>query len=308
MELPYFLECDDDEGLVRWRSRATFHEDRITLAFSNGLRSKVFDVPKPFTFKGIADIISEMPCCITLIGKAGPLITELSRPPVKIALPEKGSKYTPMVGHLTKSLQSKGIDFPSGQIIRIGMDALDRLGDVDQMICLPDFLSCFYGNSINSREFARVWRESAQRSQKILNSCRYHPTQLVTVARFILHELEGTMPDTLPEKLNNLGQISGISKPVTRLSHDKLKGLMAMRENLLEIRRTQKGKFEHVALLKEVEKAISLVVAGVFKRHAQHADLAYLNRRPYALSFWLCFGGSIVESMGRLAKSRIEEC
>lgn len=308
MELPYFLECDDDEGLVRWRSKATFHEDKITLAFTRGQRSKVFDIPKPVSFKNLSEIVSQMPCCITLIGKAGPLITELSRPPVKIALPEKGSKYTPMVGHLTKSLQAKGIDFPSGQIIRIGMDALDRLGDFDQMIVLPDFLANFYGKTVSSKWFAENWRNWAKRSEAILEACDYHPTQLVTVARFILHELEGTMPDPLPARLANLGAIEGISKPMTKKAHEKLEGLMAMRENLLEIRRDKKEEFEHTALLKEVEKAISLIVAGVFKRHAQNADLFYLNRRPYAFSFWLCFGGEIVEAMGRLAKSRIEEC
>ncbi len=308
MELPYFLECDDDEGLVRWRSKASFFEDKITLSFTRGQRSKVFDIPKPVSFANLAKIVSEMPCCITLIGKAGPLITELSRPPVKIALPEKGSKYTPMVGHLTKSLQAKGIDFPSGQIIRIGMDALNRLGDFDQTITLPDFLASFYGKTVSSKWFASNWRESAKRSETILETCNYHPTQLVTVARFILHELEGTMPNPLPARLANLGNIEGISKPLTAKAHQKLKGFMAMRENLLEIRRTKREKFEHPELLAEVEKAISLIVAGVFKRHAQNADLSYLNRRPYAFSFWLCFGGEIVEAMGRLAKSRIEEC
>lgn len=309
MELPYFLQCDDDnEGLVRWRTKAIFEEDNIRLAFTRGQRIKEFTLLKPFTNADIAKTISQMPCCISLIGKAGPLITELSRPPLTIALPEKGSKYTPMVGHLTNGLIANGVDFPRGSILRIGMDALDRLDQVDGEIRLPSFLSCFYGLWVDGKSFAQNWRKQAKKSQDILDACHYHPTQLVSVARFILAELDGKIEKKLPERLAKLGNISGISKPVTELAANKLRELMSTRESLLAIRRTQQKEFKDQNKLIEIDKAISLIIAGVFKRHAQHADLFYLNRRPYAFSFWLCFGGEIVESMGRQATARIEEC
>ncbi len=309
MELPYFLQCDDDnKGLVRWRTKAVFEENNVKLAFYRGQIVKQFDITKPFTNTDIAKTISQMPCCISLIGKAGPLITELSRPPLTIALPEKGSKYTPMVGHLTKGLIARGVDFPNGTILRIGMDALDRLDQVGGKLRLPSFLSCFYGEWVEGKWFADNWRTQAGKSQDILEACHYHPTQLVSIARFILAELDGNLPNPLPERLKKLGNISGISKPMTKKSAKKLRQLMDVRESLLEIRRLQKKDFKDQKELAKVDKAISLVIAGVFKRHAQHADLFYLNRRPYAFSFWLCFGGSIVESMGRLATARVEEC
>lgn len=309
MELPYFLQCDDDnEGLVRWRTKAIFEENSIRLAFTRGQRVKEFTLSKPFTNADIAKTISQMPCCISLIGKAGPLITELSRPPLTIALPEKGSKYTPMVGHLTNGLIANGVDFPRGSILRIGMDALDRLDQVDGKIKLPSFLSCFYGQWVEGKTFAKNWRIQAKKSQDILDACFYHPTQLVTVARYILAELDGKLENPLPDRLAKLGNISGISKPVTELAAKKLRELMSVRENILAIRRSQQREFKDQDKLIEIDKAISLIIAGVFKRHAQHADLFYLNRRPYAFSFWLCFGGGIVESMGRLATARVEEC
>ena len=309
MELPYFLQCDDDnEGLVRWRTKAIFSENNAKLAFYRGQNVKQFDIQKPFTNADIAKTISQMPCCISLIGKAGPLITELSRPPLTIALPEKGSKYTPMVGHLTKGLIKRGVDFPKGTILRIGMDALDRLDQVKGKLRLPSFLSCFYGEWVEGKWFTSNWRIEAKKSQNILDACHYHPTQLVSVARFILAELEGSLPSPMPQRLAKLGNIFGISKPVTKKTEIKLRQLMSARESILEIRRSQKKEFKDKAELVKIDKAISLIVAGVFKRHAQHADLFYLNRRPYAFSFWLCFGGEIVESMGRLATARIEEC
>ena len=308
MELPYFLQCDDDEGLVRWRVKAFFEQQSVELVFSRGQRTKQFDIPKPISRANIANAISQMPCCISLVGKAGPLITELSRPPSTIALPEKGSKYTPMIGHLTRGLQARGVDFPDGKILRIGMDALDRLELIDEDINLPDFLACFYGKTINGKWFAANWRQMAYKSERILQACHYHPSQLVSVARFVLHELEGTMPNPLPDILKKLGDISGISKPVTPEVHRKLKSLMKMRETLMETRRNQREKFENVSELKDVTSSISMIVAGTLKRHAQHTELFYLNRRPYAFSFWLCFGGEIVEAMGRMASSRVEEC
>lgn len=309
MELPYFLQCDDDnEGLVRWRTKAVFDDNGLKLVFSRGQKVKQFEIGKPFTNSDIAKTISQMPCCISLIGKAGPLITELSRPPLTIALPEKGSKYTPMVGHLTRGLVARGVDFPRGTILRIGMDALDRLDQIDEELRLPAFLSCFYGQWIKGTWFAQNWRAEAQKSQTILEACHYHPTQLVSVARFILAELDGILPNPLPERLAKLGNISGISKPVTVLAANKLRQLMTDRDDLLTIRRSQKKDFKDHKELARIDKAISLIIAGVFKRHAQHADLFYLNRRPYAFSFWLCFGGGIIESMGRLATVRVEEC
>jgi hypothetical protein len=308
MELPYFLQCDDDEGLVRWRTKAVFGDDSVSIMFTRGQRVKQFEIKKPLTFDNIAETIGKMPCCVSLIGKAGPLMTELSRPPSTIALPEKGSKYTPMVGFLTRELQSKGINFPSGKILRIGMDALDRLDQVNEDINLPDFLSCFYGKTVNSNWFAQNWRENAARSESILENCRYHPSQLVSVAKFMAHEKENSLPNPLPENLAKLGDIKGISKPLSFGAYSKLKSLMAQRDEILAKRRIEKKNFKEAMELADVTMAISLIVAGVFKRHAQHADLAYLNRRPYALSFWLCFGSQIVESMGRMAIPRIEEC
>ena len=232
MELPYFLQCDDDnEGLVRWRTKAIFDDNGFRLVFSRGQRVKQFDISKPFTNSDIAKTISQMPCCISLIGKAGPLITELSRPPLTIALPEKGSKYTPMVGHLTKGLIARGVDFPRGTILRIGMDALDRLDQINEELRLPMFLSCFYGQWVDGTWFAQNWRAEAQKSQTILEACHYHPTQLVSVARFILAEIDGNLPNPLPERLAKLGNISGISKPVTMKQTEKLRQLMEDRES-----------------------------------------------------------------------------
>lgn len=309
MELPFFLECDVGGELVRWHIKATFGENITLRMYYKPEGAKVVQLPSNPTIEDVKLGISKEFGCHTLIGKAGTLISELTRPPRIIALPEQGSKYAPMIRFLTKELRKRGINYEEGQLMRIGLNALDSLKILGETeINLPSFLSCFWGKSKSASWIASNWRRFSNASSEMIDAMNFSSGQLLTLAKYIILEKESNLPDLMPPKLRKLGNVSGVSAPVSQKLLEKLKSLVENRDKILEKRRILKAEFKDAASLAVIEKAIMLLVVGVLKRHEQMASLMYMNHRPYALSLYLVFGPEIVRFMTENAQIRREEC
>lgn len=312
MELPFFVEHKLKSGeFVRWRINASFNSRTINLELRyppKGLtRSITF--PKRPTFPEVQSALLSIWDNVTLIGKAGPLVAELTRPPRTLALPELGSKYAPMVYHLTRGLQLKGIDFPTGKILRLGVhaiSALEILGDLQ--IILPPFLACFFGKRRSAKWIASNWQRCALRAKELISNIFYHPGQLLTLAQYALFEYEGKLPKPLPCKLTKLGDVCGISRPMNESVANKLKELVDIREELLSKRRLTLKDFDELDKLYNVNRAIELIMAGVLKRHIQLYQSSATDRRPFALSYYLAWGSEVINHMANLTHQRREIC
>lgn len=309
MELPFFIGCKVNDCLVRWSIRATFGEKLTLKMFYKPEGLRIVDIPNPPSVAAVKLAIEPIFGCHTIIGKAGPLLAELSRPPLTIVLPEQGSKYAPMVGHLTEELIKNGIDYPRGRFLRIRINAIESLlslGDVQ--VILPKFLSCFWGGVRTARWISQNWMAESLSSKSMLDNLRLDKGQLLNLAKYAISEFYGELRKDIHPKLKKLGDVKGISKPLSQTGAQALKGLLTKREKLLEVRRKQKEKFKDTQELIDLEKSISLFSIGMLKRHNQLASLFYVNNRPYALSFYLAFGAEIIRVMSGSAQSRSEEC
>jgi len=105
-----------------------------------------------------------------------------------------------------------------------------------------------------------------------------------------------------------LGNVAGISKPLTTRVYAKLKKLIEKREVLLSERREKMADFQKSGELLDVEMAIKLVSVGILKRFEQLTSLFYVNNRPYAISFYLAFGSEIINRIAQGAITRREPC
>jgi len=311
VELPFFLECMLDGNLVRFRIRVFFNEDSISINLIYPPTGFTLEtkVPKKPSLQDIRGVF--LPICgtQTLIGKAGPLLAEVTRPPSIIALPETGSKYSPMVYHLTRELQSRGVNFPNGTILRLGVHALDSLKQLgDTAVNLPPFLSCHWGGRKSAAWIADNWKSSALTATNLISSMNYHPMQVLNLARYVVLEKCNKLTCPLPPKLAKLGDVRGISAPLSFDATKKLEELLVQRDILLKERREKRAEFSKLDELYKVNKAIELMMIGLLKRHCQLASLFYVDRRPFALSFYLAWGRELIESMADMAHQRREPC
>ncbi len=98
-----------------------------------------------------------------LVGKAA-LLTILARLPksgAPLALPYHGSMYMPASFALQRGLQRAGfLPGPLHPVLRVQFSLLDRLGEVDIPITLPDYLARAIGETtLPSRTIAEQWRQ-----------------------------------------------------------------------------------------------------------------------------------------------------
>ncbi len=312
IELPFFIEHTLYSGeFVRWRMRASFQKDSINIELRYppmGLSKNVI-LPRNPSLKDIQNTILSLWDNVTLIGKAGPLVSELTRTPLTLALPELGSKYAPMVYHLTRGLRMRGIDFPTGKILRLGVHAISSLEILgDTKINLPPFLSCFFGKTTTAKWISSNWQRCTLRAKELITNIFYHPGQLLTLARYALFEYKDELPEPLPCKLTKLGDVRGISRPMDNTIADKLKELVDLRDALLSKRRERPKDFIELEKLKSVNRAIEFVMAGILKRHIQLYQSSVTDRRPFALSYYLAWGEKPIKHMANLAHQRIEIC
>ncbi len=309
MELPYYIECEYEGRLVRWHIRAHFGEKLILKMTYRNAEPKIMTISNPPSFDELKNGLVGLFGCHTLIGKAGPLLAELSRPPKIISLPEQGSKYAPMVGYLTRGLQLRGINYPDGEFMRIGLRAIDTMELLgDEEIFLPPFLRVFWGEARTASWIARHWKEEATAAKEMLESLHLDEGQLLTLAKYAIYEYEDTLPNPVTPKMMKLGNVAGISKPLTARTYTKLKELIETREVLLAERREKMADFQKNGELLDVEMAIKLVSVGILKRFEQLTSLFYVNNRPYAISFYLAFGPEILNRIAQGAITRREPC
>jgi len=202
-----------------------------------------------------------------------------------------------------------GINYPGGEFLRIGLRAIDTMELLgDEEIFLPPFLRAFWGEARTASWIARHWKEEATTAKEMLESLHLDEGQLLTLAKYAILEYEDALPNPVPPKMAKLGNIAGISKPLTTRVYAKLKELIETREVLLSERREKMADFQKSGELLDVEMAIKLVSVGILKRFEQLTSLFYVNNRPYAISFYLAFGPEILNRIAQGAITRREPC
>lgn len=273
---------------------------------------------------------------LAIIGKAAALAAELQRSPRGLGLPRQGSKYAPMVDHFVSGLRARGVlDRPTGLLIRIGLNALDRLSAMGELrIRLPRFLEGPLGREIACRDLAARWRDTAARSRaqlQLLLECEVG--QHVHLARLLYLNARGETPDPADERMAKLvralerrpdADYRALGRDEPQRAMECLERLTARRDALLEERRAvvsaaqaihPGGRLrpdpERMAELdreREVlDLQLQLLVAAWVRRLWQRAEsLPYLNDRPYTLALYLAFGSDIFGPICRSVEFDVE--
>lgn len=259
---------------------------------------------------------------ISVVGKAATFAAELQRSPRGLGLPRQGSKYTPMVDHLLSGLRQRGVlDQPTGLLIRIGLNALDRLDSMGALpLRLPRFLQDPLGACASCREIALRWRGVAAEARELLDLLSRFPFgQYVHLVKTIsLNTSEGDWSAALAadRRLADLAEAAnraeGARALLAKLGRDVpaetvacLDRLTARREALLEERRAAaaaaplpiRHSVEPEAIREareRIECQLLLLFAAHVRRLWQRAEsLSYVNDRPYSLALYLLFGPEV---------------
>jgi hypothetical protein len=278
---------------------------------------------------------------LAIVGKAATFAAELQRSPRGLGLPRQGSKYAPMVDHLVSGLRTRGVlDQPTGLLIRIGLNALDRLEAMgDLPLALPRFLQGVLGTQITCRDLAREWRRVAGEAHRLLDLLsRCHFGQHVHLVKVIARNARGGDWEQLlrsdPRVEELVGELSAnpdgaalvreLGKDVPRPVVEVMERLTIYREELLASRRTlarsaaadhdggrlvpDPEKLQAIQREREqVECQLLLLFAAYVRRLWQRAEsLGYLNDRPYTLALYLLFGSDIFAPICREVEFDIE--
>lgn len=258
---------------------------------------------------------------ISVVGKAAVFAAELQRSPRGLGLPRQGSKYAPMVDHLLAGLRQRGVlDQPTGLLIRIGLNALDRLESMgDTVLRLPRFLRDPLGARATCRQVARRWRAVAAEARELLDLLSLFPFgQYVHLVKAISLSASGGNWSAALAADRRLADLAGVEGHVGaqalfgKLGCDVppaavrcLGRLTARREELLRERRAAaaaaalpiRQSVEPGAMREErerVECQLLLLYAAYVRRLWQRAEsLPYINDRPYSLALYLLFGPEI---------------
>lgn len=142
-ELPYFFVGKDKWGHYEWIRKTAFLSELTKL---NGN--------------------------VVIIPKAIPILIEiLMRGPT--VMPEHGSVYSSASAQFLKGLKVIGHNLVCHQVWRVRFSALDRLADTNIRFRLPEYLRQYFGTEIISGpEFAREWKNIADRSKEILDAIK----------------------------------------------------------------------------------------------------------------------------------------
>ncbi|MFN3650173.1 MAG: hypothetical protein ACK47B_11390 [Armatimonadota bacterium] len=280
---------------------------------------------------------------LAIVGKAATFAAEMQRSPRGLGLPRQGSKYTPMVDHLLGGLRARGVlRHPTGLLIRIGLNALDRLSALGELpLRLPVFLRSALGPSALCREIALRWREVAAEARADLELlARCEPGQQVHLARLLCLNARGgdlsaaRRVDPRLEKLcGQLGADPEARERLERLGRELpaaavecIERLLAEREELLERRRRRLPErrrlsaeagsprilsFPEDTALEEavaaVDLRLELLCAAWVRRLWQRAEsLPYVNDRPYTLALYLLFGPDVFYPICREVEFDVE--
>jgi hypothetical protein len=262
---------------------------------------------------------------LAVVGKAAPFAAELARWPRAMALPEQGSKYSPMIDHLLAGLRERGVLPRSDHLIlRIGLDALDRLaGAPDVLIRLPGFLRGALGPELPAVRLASAWRKVATEAHAALAALRglevgqHIPAMKVVAVAACRRDLSAAAAadaklarflarpaavDALP-RLERLG--AGLPPSVAAFLEERL----ARRERLLAERRARRQETSEAVLteLASLDTELLVLYAALVRRLWQRADsLPYLNDRPYTLALYLLLGPSFFHTLVERARFHLE--
>jgi hypothetical protein len=281
----------------------------------------------------------DVPQGFALVGKAATFSAELQRTPRGLGLPRQGSKYTPMVDHLVGGLRARGVlDQPTGLLIRIGLNALDRFDAMGELpLRLPHFLAGALGERITCQQLAREWRGIADEAHHQLDLLKqFHVGQHVHLAKLLALNARGgdwTAALASDRRLAKLVcQSAGVPDGealLRRLGQDLpltaaecIERLVARRSELLAERatRAEEAAAAHTGgrlepgwptecqeELARLDCQLQLLVAAYVRRLWQRAEsLPYLNDRPYTLALYLLFGRDIFPPICRNVEFDVE--
>ncbi|MCS7202131.1 MAG: hypothetical protein NZ841_05085 [Dictyoglomus sp.] len=262
---------------------------------------------------------NNFPYGFALIGKAGPFMAEMRKPPKILAVPESGSKYSPMVDYFLGELKKRNINVPQSFLLRIRLNTLDNLNSLkDYIFRLPKFLSIYLGEEINGRELANSWREKVSILENILRIFPHtEQGEYFHLATILLIE-KGYMPKTLYEKekiQKYFGKIKNSISFLLKIDFPKillevLKNLIEERSRILSELNLKKEKAEDELHKKRdfIEYKI-LFIFGVIIRSLLlvKESLKYLNYRPYTLSIYLIGGEDFFKYLVDNVKFNLEK-
>jgi hypothetical protein len=312
----------------------------VTLTLTNPTGDVVRDYPRPI--RSARDLLRALietldaPPDLVLVGKAATFAAELQRAPRGLGLPRQGSKYAPLVDHLVSGLRARGVlREPTGLLVRIGLNALDRLEAMgDLPLRLPAFLHGALGSRLTAREFARGWRSVAAEAEAALALLeRCEVGRHVHLARLLAANARGVALNRRDGDLMRLkaalervatGQARSLGRDLPAPAVACLERLCARRQALLNERLalTAAARIGHPGgrlvpdperrrKLEEererIECALLLLIAAYVRRLRQRAEsLRYVNDRPYTLALYLLFGTDIFGPICRQVEFDVE--
>jgi hypothetical protein len=255
---------------------------------------------------------------IAVVGKAAPFAAELKRWPRAMGLPRQGSRYAPLIDHFLAGLRQRGVvSRDCSLVIRIGLDALDRLAAAGGLrLRLPRFLAGALGPTVSCLTLAREWRRvvaAAQGELRLLQRCEFG--QHAHLARLLIANATGVRladaaaaDETLARFLRPVaGPHAGDWSEWATLGADlptetcqALRELVMERDAILvERRRREPQAYRPLRdKLERIDGQILLLYAAYVRRLWQRAEsLPYLNDRPYTLSLWLLFGPQMLRTL-----------
>jgi hypothetical protein len=262
---------------------------------------------------------------VAVVGKAAPFAAELARWPRAMALPEQGSKYSPMIDHLIAGLRQRGVlDRADHLVLRIGLNALDQLAAAaDAPLRLPSFLRSALGRDVTADQLAAEWRRVAAMARDTLAALgKLEVGQHVAAMKVMaaaaagqdLHEearhdpklarflARSAASEWLPY-LRTLG--CDLPPQVVEL----IRAQLSRRAALLAERRSQRDQTPEPIRreLAALNTGLLLMYAALVRRLWQRAEsLPYLNDRPYSLSLYLLFGSEFFHRLAEAASFSFE--
>lgn len=252
---------------------------------------------------------NNFPYGFALIGKAGPFMAEMRKIPRVLAVPELGSKYSPMVDYFLGELKRNNIDVPQSHLLRIRINILDNLKFLkDYKLELPKFLSIYFGKEITSEDFSNSWREKIKKIENILKIFSYteqgeyfHLAVILLVERGLLPKdfLENRRVKRYMEKIQAyINSFSGLNLPFEFLM--SLENLVEERLKILSILNKKKENAEkELHKKREVIEYKILFLFAVLIRSLLlvKESLTYINYRPYSLSIYLLGGADLFKNL-----------
>lgn len=257
------------------------------------------------------------PYGFSLIGKAGPFMAEMRRVDKVLAVPEMGSKYSPMVDYFLGELRSKNIDIPPSHLLRVQINILDNLKYLDTFTFkLPKFLSIYFGEEISNKDFSKIWRYKIEEIEDILKVfSKTEQGEYFHLAKIILYQ-KGYIDLEVNEKIKKY--IRKVSPHIRRLENIKfpeeflkvLKNLIEKRNYIISILKEKKEKSDK-SLYKEKEfieyKILFLFAVLIRSLLMAKESLIYINFRPYSLSLYLLGGEDLIKLLVENVKFNLEK-